>query len=541
MIGNHTLLVQPLAKSQPLAYRLLSSILVQCPLRLTGVPCSWRGDYGDLQSHLLSSTAHTDNSTEPQQHRTEQLALSLKEEANQKFESRHFSEAKSLYTKAIEVLQQEQLHEVESALLSTLYSNRAATHLQLQDYNQCLEDCQYIIQNIPNTDSNNNIKVYIRAIRASIQLGDLNQASNYVTLGLEEHPQHSSLVKNQGIITQLVQMYAQGNHQLQSQQYATAKATFGKLLAESPSAISFLLGAAQADLGLGLTESAIRLTKRVLMKHAQNPRGCWIRGQAVFLMGDAKVGIQLLQEALRLDPDCEEIKLSFKLAKKVDRWLMAASKQVFSRQFQPAVESLTSCLQAYQHLPSKCPLYATIYTKRAEAYLRLKHYKESLKDCAIVLYAQEDHIPAWLIRFQAHHGLQDHATALEEVKEVVRKFSLDQDRRLQQAYERADFLLRKQRRVDFYQLMGVPSIASVLEIKKAYKKKALELHPDRVAPQDQDQARKQFQLLGEALEILSDDFQRKLYDEGYDPAAIRERVEAAKQAAHNHRHHSHYR
>lgn len=202
---------------------------------------------------------------------------------------------------------------------------------------------------------------------------------------------------------------------------------------------------------------------------------------------------------------------------------------------------MTSCLQAYQHLPSKCPLYATIYTKRAEAYLRLKHYKESLKDCAIVLYAQEDHIPAWLIRFQAHHGLQDHATALEEVKEVVRKFSLDQDRRLQQAYERADFLLRKQRRVDFYQLMGVPSIASVLEIKKAYKKKALELHPDRVAPQDQDQARKQFQLLGEALEILSDDFQRKLYDEGYDPAAIRERVEAAKQAAHNHRHHSHYR
>lgn len=324
MIGNHTLLVQPLAKSQPLAYRLLSSILVQCPLRLTGVPCSWRGDYGDLQSHLLSSTAHTDNSTEPQQHRTEQLALSLKEEANQKFESRHFSEAKSLYTKAIEVLQQEQLHEVESALLSTLYSNRAATHLQLQDYNQCLEDCQYIIQNIPNTDSNNNIKVYIRAIRASIQLGDLNQASNYVTLGLEEHPQHSSLVKNQGIITQLVQMYAQGNHQLQSQQYATAKATFGKLLAESPSAISFLLGAAQADLGLGLTESAIRLTKRVLMKHAQNPRGCWIRGQAVFLMGDAKVGIQLLQEALRLDPDCEEIKLSFKLAKKVDRWLMVS-------------------------------------------------------------------------------------------------------------------------------------------------------------------------------------------------------------------------
>ena len=42
-------------------------------------------------------------------------------------------------------------------------------------------------------------------------------------------------------------------------------------------------------------------------------------------------------------------------------------------------------------------------------------------------------------------------------------------------------------------------------------------------------------MLGEALEILCDDFQRRLYDEGYDSNAIRERVEAAKQAAHNHR------
>ena len=39
---------------------------------------------------------------------------------------------------------------------------------------------------------------------------------------------------------------------------------------------------------------------------------------------------------------------------------------------------------------------------------------------------------------------------------------------------------------------------------------------------------------GEGLEVLTDDFQRKLYDEGYDKAAIAERVQAAARAANQH-------
>jgi hypothetical protein len=52
-----------------------------------------------------------------------------------------------------------------------------------------------------------------------------------------------------------------------------------------------------------------------------------------------------------------------------------------------------------------------------------------------------------------------------------------------------------------------------------------------------------FKLLGEALEMLSDDFKRKLWDEGYDKEAVDERVRAAERAAreeprgHHHHHH----
>ena len=40
--------------------------------------------------------------------------------------------------------------------------------------------------------------------------------------------------------------------------------------------------------------------------------------------------------------------------------------------------------------------------------------------------------------------------------------------------------------------------------------------------------------LGEALEILGDEMRRKLYNEGYDKAAIEERVQAAARAANDH-------
>ena len=43
-----------------------------------------------------------------------------------------------------------------------------------------------------------------------------------------------------------------------------------------------------------------------------------------------------------------------------------------------------------------------------------------------------------------------------------------------------------------------------------------------------------FKLLGEALEILGDEMRRKLYNEGYDKAAIEERVQAAARAANDH-------
>lgn len=64
---------------------------------------------------------------------------------------------------------------------------------------------------------------------------------------------------------------------------------------------------------------------------------------------------------------------------------------------------------------------------------------------------------------------------------------------------------------DYYAILGVPKTASQAEIKKAYRKQARALHPDRNP--DDPGAEKKFKAANEANAVLSDHEQRKRYDE----------------------------
>ena len=68
---------------------------------------------------------------------------------------------------------------------------------------------------------------------------------------------------------------------------------------------------------------------------------------------------------------------------------------------------------------------------------------------------------------------------------------------------------------DYYDIIGVPSNASVQDIKKAYRKLALKYHPDMAKKNgiDSKQAEERFKEISEAYSVLSDPYKRRSYDQ----------------------------
>ena len=139
-----------------------------------------------------------------------------------------------------------------------------------------------------------------------------------------------------------------------------------------------------------------------------------------------------------------------------------------------------------------------------------------------------------------HARLGEALKMLEEFEEAVRSYQRAHDldegnREIRQGFQKAQVALKQSKTKNYYKILGVTRGASTKEIKKAYRKKALEWHPVRldlprvqtvfsshtIVVQDkhadageeaQDKARTMFQDVAEAYEILSNEELRTRYD-----------------------------
>ena len=413
--------------------------------------------------------------------------------------------------------------------MPTYYSNRAACYFCTGRYSECAADCQAALRLDPF-----NGKVYKRLARAHCEMGEFDKAKIVCEQGLGRSAADSrAVIKAEAEeVSQVSAWTEQGEAALANGDCSLARTFFANVL-QKISAPSCKLRLVRAELGLGLCDRALRTTRDVIKMHPNVSEAYVLRGMALLLSSDLEQAQRHLREALRLDPDDSEAARAMKRARKLERHMESAKTSATARAFETAEMEYTSALSLVGDMAQRAPLVATLHAERASARLRLKSYDEALKDCALAIYAQDDCKSAWLTKAQVLHALGRHEEALHDMSTLSQTFQ--NDTQVSHAHQRASFEVRKAKRPDYYALLNAPSIASGVEIKQAYKQQALVWHPDKHSDSEVHRAaaEERFKLLGEALEILGDEFQRKLYNEGYDKAAIQERVQAANRSASN--------
>jgi len=280
----------------------------------------------------------------------------------------------------------------------------------------------------------------------------------------------------------------------------------------------------------------LNTTQQVLRANPRNSDALVLRAEALYRNNTAMVDEakwtepleqcqKLLKEALSFDPDHREAQSLRKKLRSLCTKHAELKRLMDSREFEKARDLIDEMIT---ETANNAVVLARLYCERAKADVRLKDWAMVLKDVGQSTYRDHELVQAYLYRSQALQNLDRHEDAVKDLEGV---FSWYREQGVYEKLQEAKFLLKKKNRADYYELLRVPSVASQMEIKKAYRERAAEWHPDKKSHLDEaarKNAEAMFKKIGEAYEVLTDTAKKELYDKGYDLEGIEEQLELKK-------------
>ena len=391
-------------------------------------------------------------------------AENFKQEGNELYKAGKYSLAIQSYTKAITI-------EPDNP---TFLGNRAAAYMLIGEFQKALADSTLANSLQPDTQ-----KTINRIKQAESNLTTLNQART----SLDE--------KDAGMTIHCLN---------QLEKTLSPKAT-----------IPILWRRLRADALLlrGEVEQAGKIAMNILQMDRTDVDALVLRGRVMYIDGDNATAINHFQEALRLDPDKTIARSLFRKAKALE-----AAKNAGNASFKAGkmAEAETKYSEALAIDEDNRGTNAKLHSNRATCRLKLKRYDEALQDCEKSLDLDPSYQKPLITRAKINIALENYQVAIDDLKEALEKNP--EDRTLKAELRSAELELKKSQRKNYYKILGVDKDASDSEIKKAYRRKALENHPDKNP--DDPEAETRFKDVGEAYATLSDPQKRARFDSGAD-------------------------
>ncbi|KAK9290193.1 hypothetical protein L1049_008359 [Liquidambar formosana] len=255
---------------------------------------------------------------------------------------------------------------------------------------------------------------------------------------------------------------------------------------------------------------AISETGYILKEDENNLESLLLRGRAYYYLADHDVALRHFQMGLRLDPEHSELKKAYFGLKNLLKKTKSAEDNVNRGKLRLAVEDFKAALALDpNHLAHNVHLHLGL----CKVLVKLGRGKDAVSSCTEALNIDGELLEALVQRGEAKLLTEDWEGAVEDLKSAAQ--ASPQDMSIRESLMKAEKSLKLSKRKDWYKILGVSKTASVAEIKRAYKKLALQWHPDKNVD-NREEAEAQFREIAAAYEVLGDEEKRTRYDRGED-------------------------
>ncbi|RDY00099.1 DnaJ protein P58IPK-like protein [Mucuna pruriens] len=257
-------------------------------------------------------------------------------------------------------------------------------------------------------------------------------------------------------------------------------------------------------------EGAIAESGFLLKEDENNLEALLLRGRGYYYLADHDIATRHFQKGLRLDPEHSELKKAYFGLKNLLKKSKSAEDNASKGKLRVAVEEFKGALAVDpNHLAHNVHLHLGL----CKVLVKLGRGKDALDSCNEALKFNEELVEALVQRGEAKLLTEDWEGAVEDLRSAAQKSP--QDMNIREAVMRAEKALKISKRKDYYKILGISKTASAADIKRAYKKLALQWHPDKNVD-NREEAEAKFREIAAAYEVLSDEDKRVRYDRGED-------------------------
>ncbi|KAF0446650.1 putative Scj1p [Gigaspora margarita] len=419
----------------------------------------------------------------------------IKVKANELYKVKNYETAIRLYSRAIDM----------DPTSPTFYTNRAAALMMLKKPKDALKDCHKALVLDPTST-----KALLRGAKCNFALGNLTEAERWYTKILNAEPNNQQAITEYRQLQQVQDFINQAGLCLQNRQYLQAAHLIDRAssyLDEIPAKWKIMKG--ETLLEQKEYAEASRIANEILRGDQQNPDAHVLRARILYVEGDNQKAAAHCQEALRCDPDHTKARILLRKARTIETQKNAGNEAFKREDFITAYNIYTATLEVD---PENKNTNSKLYSNRSAVLVKQGKLVEAIKDMDKALELDPTFVKVLKRRADAYMKLEKYAEAVQDLKAALEIDSTNQETRRE--LRNAELELKKASRKDYYKILGIPKDASENEIKKAYRKAALQHHPDKNC--GDSEAEVKFKEIGEAYAILSDPVKKQRYDSGAD-------------------------